>query len=52
MPWFNKTVRGVRLASGRQLVRLLRDGAQRLSADQVEALAREAPRFLKPSERA
>jgi hypothetical protein len=47
LPWFNKTVRGVRLASGRQLVRLLRDGEARLSADQVQALGREADRLLK-----
>ena len=51
LPWFNKTVRGVRLASGHQLVRLLRDGDVRLSADQVQALAREADRLLKPAAR-
>jgi len=41
LPFFNKTVRGVRLASGRQLVRLLREGDHRLSAGQVNMLARE-----------
>ena len=47
LPWFNKTVRGVRLASGRQLVRLLRAGEPRLSAEQVQALADEADRLFK-----
>jgi hypothetical protein len=49
LPFFNKTVRGVRLASGRQLVKLLRGGDRVVSADQVEALAREADRLLKPA---
>ena len=47
LPWFNKTVRGVRLASGRQLVRLLREGDLRVTSDQVQVLAREADRLLK-----
>ena len=51
LPWFNKTVRGVRLASGRQLARLLREGEVRLSADQVQALAREADVMFKPATR-
>ena len=49
LPWFNKTVRGVRLASGRQLVRLLREGSVRLTPDQVQDLAREADRLLRPA---
>ena len=49
LPFFNKTVGGVRLASGRQLVRLLRDGDLRLSPEQVQALAREADRLLRPA---
>lgn len=49
LPFFNKTVRGVRLASGRQLVRLLRDGEERLSSQQVVTLAREADRVLRPA---
>ena len=49
LPWFNKTVRGVRLASGRQLLRLLRDGEQRLGADEVQRLAEEARRWLPPA---
>ena len=49
LPWFNKTVRGVRLASGRQLVRLLRAGERRLGAEEVRALAAEADRLLKPA---
>jgi len=51
LPFFNKTVRGVRLASGRQLVRLLREGEAPLSSDQVSALAREADRVLRPAVR-
>jgi hypothetical protein len=49
LPFFNKTVRGVRLASGRQLVRLLQKGDVRLSADQVHALARAADATLRPA---
>jgi hypothetical protein len=49
LPFFNKTVRGVRLTSGRQIVRLLREGNSRLSAEQVVALAREADRLLRPA---
>jgi hypothetical protein len=52
LPWFNKTVRGVRLASGRQLVRLLRDGDVRLSGEQVHALVSEADRLLRPAQQA
>jgi hypothetical protein len=47
LPFFNKTVRGVRLASGRQLVRLLRNEERRLSDEQVQALAQAADRLLK-----
>ena len=46
LPWFNKTVRGVRLASGRQLVRLLRDGDRRLTDDEVQSLAAVAASVL------
>lgn len=49
LPFFNKTVRSVRLASGRQLVKLLRSGNQILSPAQVEMLGREADRLLKPA---
>lgn len=51
LPFLNKTVRGVRLASGRQLVRLLRSGDAVLSAEQVQELAREADRLLLPAAR-
>lgn len=51
LPFFNKTVLGVRLASGRQLVRLLRSGDVRLSPEQVQGLAREADRLLRPAAR-
>jgi hypothetical protein len=51
LPWFNKTVRGVRLASGRQLVRLLRDGEPRISSGDVRALAAAADRLLRPAAR-
>jgi hypothetical protein len=49
LPFFNKTVRGVRLASGRQLVRLLQEGDARLTPDQVLALARAADAALRPA---
>jgi hypothetical protein len=49
LPVFNKTVRGVRLASGRQLVKLLRTGDQVLPPAEVETLARAADRLLKPA---
>lgn len=51
LPWFNKTVRGVRLASGRQLVRLLRDGDRRLGPEDVQRLADDARRLLAPAAR-
>lgn len=47
LPWFKKTVRGVRLASGRQLVRLLAGGEQRLTPEQVQQLAGVASVRLK-----
>lgn len=46
LPFFNKTVRGVRLASGRQLVRLLRDGDRRMSEDEVQVVAKAAARLF------
>ena len=49
LPFFNKTVRGVRLASGRQLVRLLQEGDVRLTPDQVQGLARAADAVLRPA---
>ena len=49
LPWFNKTVRGVRLASGRQLVRLLRSGEPGLSPEQVQTLASEMRQRLRPA---
>lgn len=51
LPFFNKTVRGVRLASGRQLVRLLEEGEARLRPEQVESLARAADSVLRPAVR-
>jgi len=49
LPFFNKTVRGVRLASGRQLVKMLRSGDQVLPPAEVETLARAADRLLQPA---
>lgn len=46
LPWFNKTVRGVQLVSGSGLVRLLKEGEQRLSPEQVQVVARVASRLL------
>jgi ssDNA-binding Zn-finger/Zn-ribbon topoisomerase 1 len=46
LPWFNKTVRGVRLASGRELVRLMQEGETVLDLEAVQRLAREADRRL------
>ena len=46
LPWFNKTVREVRLVSGSGLVHLLKDGRQRLSPEQVQVVARDASRLL------
>jgi hypothetical protein len=39
LPWFNRTVRGVRLTSGRGLVRTMRDASVRLTPAQVQTLA-------------
>lgn len=47
LPFFNKRVRGVRLASGRQLVRLIRSAEERLSPDEVQRLADVAARLFK-----
>src|SRR5207302_10964706 len=49
LPWFNKTVRGVRLASGAQLVRLLRQGESRLDAEMTQRLAKEVDARLPSS---
>jgi hypothetical protein len=51
MPLFAKAVQGVRIASGKQLVGILRTGEARLTPEQVQALAREAERILKPAVR-
>ena len=51
LPWFNKTVRGVRLASGRGLVRQISEGAERLTGEQVQALADVASARLQPAVR-
>jgi hypothetical protein len=51
MPFFAKEVQGVRVASGKQLAGLLQAGDARLTPDQVQALAREADRILKPAVR-
>jgi hypothetical protein len=48
LPWFNRTVRGVTLASGRGLVRTMRTGPERLTSEQVQALAREVSSRIKP----
>lgn len=47
LPFFNKTVRGVRLASGRQLERLIRDGDVRLDSAEVQQVADVANRTFK-----
>ena len=47
LPFFNKTVRGVRLASGRQLERLIQAGDVRLDASQVQELADVANRLFR-----
>lgn len=49
LPWFNSTVRGIQLASGRGLVRQLGGGAQRLTNEQVQAVADVATARLKPA---
>lgn len=49
LPWFNKTVRGVRLASGRGLVRQISEGAERLTGEQVQRLADVASARLQPA---
>ncbi|HEX7071392.1 MAG TPA: NERD domain-containing protein [Rhodothermales bacterium] len=49
MPFFAKAVQGVRIASGKQLVGILRTGEARLTPEQVQALAREAEQILKPA---
>jgi hypothetical protein len=49
MPFFAKAAQGVRVVSGKQLVALLRNGENRLTAEQVQALAREAERVLRPA---
>lgn len=49
MPLFGKTVRGVRLASGGDLVRLLKQGPVRLTPEQVQELATAADRLLSPA---
>ena len=51
LPFFKKTVRGVRLASGRQLHRLIRDGDVRLRPDEVQRIADVANRLLRPASR-
>lgn len=51
LPFFNKTVRGVRLASGRQLRRLIRDGNARIAPDEVQRIADVANRLLRPASR-
>jgi hypothetical protein len=47
LPFFNKTVRGVRLTSGRQLVRLVGSGDRRLGDDEVQRVAAVATRMFK-----
>jgi ssDNA-binding Zn-finger/Zn-ribbon topoisomerase 1 len=51
LPFFNKTVRGVRLASGRQLVRLIRETEQRLELTDVQRIAVVADRLFRPAGR-
>jgi hypothetical protein len=51
LPWFNRTVRGVKISSGRGLVRTLRDAPERLAPEQVQALAREISSRVKAAVR-
>ena len=51
MPFFAKAVQGVRVVSGKQLVSLLRNAENRLTGEQVQALAREAERVLRAAVR-
>jgi hypothetical protein len=46
LPWFNRTVRGVQLVSGRGLARTLRSNRTRLTPQQVQALADAASNRL------
>ena len=46
LPLLNRSVRGVRLASGADLTKLLRQGSPRLTAEQVQEVARAADRLL------
>jgi hypothetical protein len=52
LPWFNKSVRRVRLASGRGLVRTLASGDAKLTAEQVQTIARSADERLVRATRA
>lgn len=51
LPFSNKRVRGVRLASGRQLVRLLKAGDIHLTSEQIQTIARAADQVLRPASR-
>jgi hypothetical protein len=42
LPWFNRRVRGIPIVSGRGLVKAIRDSPARLTAEQVDGLARMA----------
>lgn len=50
LPWFRREVRGVRIVSGRDLVRLIRGSDAVLSADEVLELSRLAVRNLPGAE--
>jgi hypothetical protein len=49
--WAQAEVQGVGIASGKQLAGHLQAGDARLRSEQVQALAREADRVLKPAVR-
>jgi len=49
LPWLNRTVRGIKLASARGLVRALSGGQPRLTAEQVQAIAEVASVRMGPA---
>lgn len=46
LPFFDREVQGVRLASGRTLIRTLREGNQVLTTEQIDRIASAADRIL------
>ena len=49
LPFFNKTVRGVRLASGRQLERVIRESPIRLESGSIQRVADVADQLFTPA---